>query len=96
MGKCKEKAQAILDNMREELEFMFPGRRNDDTVNLLIVCKVLGLDYEEVAEELVEYKDWSAFASKAAVVEEYLDHWFSEGDEAGMGYMLPGYRYLEL
>lgn len=97
MGKCKEKAQAILDAMYEEIGFMGSGRRNDDTVNLLIVCKILGKNPDVAANDIITFgSNYAAYAKHKERIEPYLKDWFSIDDETAMGYMLPGYRYLEL
>lgn len=84
----KEKAEKILVLMLEDPEFMHPGRRNDDTVNMLICCRILGLDHMDVATKIDGMDNFEAFCDKAEIVENYLDTWCPNGnEEQGLDYL---------
>ena len=72
-----EKAAIILDNMASDPMFMTAGRRNNDMVNLCIVCGILGLNaiYElkemnkKISPEIQEHYDR---------IDPYVDSWLDD------------------
>ena len=73
----EKKATAILDNMAHDPMFMTAGRRNNDMVNLCIVCGILRLNAIEelqkmnkvISAELQEHYDR---------IDPYVDSWLDD------------------
>lgn len=73
----EKKATAILDNMAHDPMFMTAGRRNNDMVNLCIVCGILGLNAIEelqkmnkvISSEIQEHYDR---------IDPYVDSWLDD------------------
>ena len=87
----KEKARKILDNMKKDQNFMKPGRRNDDTVNLLICCYILDEDPDDFVEDhsYTTSCDLSMYEDHRDRIEDYLDTWCPEGSkEDGLDYCI--------
>jgi hypothetical protein len=78
-----EIARRYLDELEQDPNQFGPGRRNDDTVNALIACRVLGIDFYDwhgnVGPELQEHIDR---------IEPYLNDWFKDGPETAVQYMV--------
>ena len=83
MAYAEETAQEILDNLAVDEDAFGPGRRNNDTVNALICCRILGLDFYDwhanVCPELQEHVER---------IEPYLDGWFSHGNDQALTYLV--------
>ena len=94
---CKD----ALDKMMETEDFMGPGRRNDDTVNLLIICKLLGfVDPDDIIEKMYNdgklyLEDWNAYKDHARRITPYLEDWCASTPEQALWYCFLRYKYLE-
>lgn len=73
----EQKAIAILDNMANDSRFMTAGRRNNDMVNLCIVCGILESNAIEelqkmnkvISSEIQEHYDR---------IDPYVDSWLDD------------------
>lgn len=85
----------ILMKMQSDVNFMSAGRRNDDTVNLLITCRMLGLDPDEqLPKHFISNTDVSAYYDHKTRIEPYLDSWCGDIDDA-LGYMIWTSDYMK-
>lgn len=86
----------ILMKMKEDPEFMTAGRRNDDTVNLLITCQMLKKDPDDVLMEEfdISYSDFDLYVDHRERIEPYLESWCSDKDEA-LSYMIWTSDYMK-
>lgn len=99
--KCDEHegikiARQLLNKMADDQFLMYPGRRNDDTVNLMICCKIIGVDPDGWL-----LNAWNCSSTEQKLrcitgyhndhkyrVEPYLDTWCYEGEEwKGLEYL---------
>ena len=97
--KFEELCKKTLDNMKEDQYFMGPGRRNDDTVNLLIVCTALG--YVDPDDFVFDHPntsdaDYDCYKEHADRIGGYLSSWFSYASPEPFMYMIPDDNCAEL
>lgn len=81
-----EEASKIKAALISNKNFMTCGRRNDDTVDLMIACHVLGEDAKELAHQHKNLAATTAYSriefdNKYDVVLPYLSEWGPNGKE---------------
>ena len=97
--KFEELCKKTLDNMKADEGFMAPGHRNDDTVNLLIVCEALG--YVDADDFVLNHPytnaiDYALYKEHADRIGRYLKSWFSYAAPEPFMYMIPDSNCEEL
>ena len=73
----EKKATAILDNMAHDPMFMTAGRRNNDMVNLCIVCGILRLNAIEELQKMTKVIS-SEIQEHYARIDHYVDSWLDD------------------
>lgn len=93
-------AEKIIDYLIDDPSFMNPGRRNDDTVDLMICCKILGRNAIDEAYRSENFKgsedNINAFLIKKDKVSLYLNTWGPESCRSlALDYLVREYKDIE-
>lgn len=83
--------RGLLDELLADDEFMTDGRRNDDTVNLLIYAELLDWPIEktdEVVKSLTHASDYVAYEGHRDRILPYVSYWCKDGISVALTYTI--------
>ena len=94
MSWTKEELEKILkDDFTECKDAFKDGHKNDDAVDMSIICHCLGLDVKKLVDKMSYDFDWTVARYEEAMehierVQPYLDRWGESGTMDAMVYCI--------